>query len=267
MRREVMEHSWCSGEGAPGVGSRFFWKDPKTWALAPLGLPLPLQAAQTLRAQHPSMSLGQSVSRLEGWRWLLSPPRALCTEGNGLSKAPARENSRLLPRETCLPLEFCAAFCPPPSSGAAAGVLQTAGAWGGAAVCVHQPRGCALLRVMRAAACLHLTRGRLPAGSGESRPSCPGWPCPASQPPALMPFLPPVLPDVDECSMNNGSCDQGCVNTKGSYECVCPPGRRLHWNRKDCVGECRGVGRRRDPLRRAGCWPPRSHQVPGWEGQ
>ncbi|KAJ8791784.1 hypothetical protein J1605_020506 [Eschrichtius robustus] len=42
---------------------------------------------------------------------------------------------------------------------------------------------------------------------------------------------------VDECSMNNGSCDQGCVNTKGSYECVCPPGRRLHWNRKDCVGD------------------------------
>lgn len=42
--------------------------------------------------------------------------------------------------------------------------------------------------------------------------------------------------------MNNGSCDQGCVNTKGGYECVCPPGRRLHWNRKDCVGECPGVG-------------------------
>uniref|UniRef100_A0A8C4PF68 Signal peptide, CUB and EGF-like domain-containing protein 1 n=1 Tax=Equus asinus asinus TaxID=83772 RepID=A0A8C4PF68_EQUAS len=47
--------------------------------------------------------------------------------------------------------------------------------------------------------------------------------------------------DVDECSMNNGSCDQGCVNTKGSYECVCPPGRRLHWNQKDCVGECPGA--------------------------
>ena len=42
--------------------------------------------------------------------------------------------------------------------------------------------------------------------------------------------------------MNNGSCDQGCVNTKGGYECVCPPGRRLHWNRKDCVGEFPGVG-------------------------
>uniref|UniRef100_A0A8C0KBR3 Signal peptide, CUB and EGF-like domain-containing protein 1 n=1 Tax=Canis lupus dingo TaxID=286419 RepID=A0A8C0KBR3_CANLU len=50
--------------------------------------------------------------------------------------------------------------------------------------------------------------------------------------------------DVDECSMNNGSCDQGCINTRGSYECVCPPGRRLHWNQKDCVGECPGTGHR-----------------------
>uniref|UniRef100_A0A673USL8 Signal peptide, CUB domain and EGF like domain containing 1 n=1 Tax=Suricata suricatta TaxID=37032 RepID=A0A673USL8_SURSU len=53
--------------------------------------------------------------------------------------------------------------------------------------------------------------------------------------------------DVDECSMGNGSCEQGCVNTKGSYECVCPPGRRLHWNRKDCVGECPGAGQHGDP--------------------
>uniref|UniRef100_A0A8C4L0S8 Signal peptide, CUB and EGF-like domain-containing protein 1 n=1 Tax=Equus asinus asinus TaxID=83772 RepID=A0A8C4L0S8_EQUAS len=57
--------------------------------------------------------------------------------------------------------------------------------------------------------------------------------------------------DVDECSMNNGSCDQGCVNTKGSYECVCPPGRRLHWNQKDCVGECPGVAIAGTPGRRA----------------
>lgn len=55
--------------------------------------------------------------------------------------------------------------------------------------------------------------------------------------------------------MNNGSCDQGCVNTKGSYECVCPPGRRLHWNRKDCVGECPGAPPR-DPAPPTG---PRSH--------
>lgn len=97
----------------------------------------------------------------------------------------------------------------------------------------RRPRVCALPRVTRAAARLHprtvsgCRRGRDP------RPSRPGRPCPASLPPSP----PPALADVDECSMNNGSCDQGCVNTKGSYECVCPPGRRLHWNRKDCVGE------------------------------
>lgn len=51
----------------------------------------------------------------------------------------------------------------------------------------------------------------------------------------------PVFPDMDECSVNNGSCEQGCVNTRGSYECVCPPGKRLHWNRKDCVGEWEGA--------------------------
>lgn len=97
---------------------------------------------------------------------------------------------------------------------------------------------------------------RLASGSGDSRPSCPGWVLPCQpqgcglgwtvQPP-LLPLRLPVLPDVDECSMNNGSCDQGCVNTKGSYECVCPPGRRLHWNRKDCVGECPGAGHREHP--------------------
>lgn len=43
--------------------------------------------------------------------------------------------------------------------------------------------------------------------------------------------------DIDECSINNGSCEYGCVNTQGSYECMCPPGKKLHWNKKDCVGK------------------------------
>uniref|UniRef100_A0A8C0II13 Signal peptide, CUB domain and EGF like domain containing 1 n=1 Tax=Bubo bubo TaxID=30461 RepID=A0A8C0II13_BUBBB len=44
--------------------------------------------------------------------------------------------------------------------------------------------------------------------------------------------------DIDECSISNGSCDYGCLNTMGSYDCVCPPGKKLHWNKKDCVGKC-----------------------------
>uniref|UniRef100_A0A8C9MZC3 Signal peptide, CUB domain and EGF like domain containing 1 n=1 Tax=Serinus canaria TaxID=9135 RepID=A0A8C9MZC3_SERCA len=47
--------------------------------------------------------------------------------------------------------------------------------------------------------------------------------------------------DIDECSISNGSCDFGCVNTMGSYECVCPVGKKLHWNKKDCVGKCGNV--------------------------
>lgn len=43
--------------------------------------------------------------------------------------------------------------------------------------------------------------------------------------------------DVDECSVNQGGCKFGCVNTPGSYECTCPAGCRLHWNKKDCIGE------------------------------
>jgi len=50
--------------------------------------------------------------------------------------------------------------------------------------------------------------------------------------------------DIDECSISNGSCDYDCLNTMGSYECVCPPGKKLHWNKKDCVGECGRLTRR-----------------------
>uniref|UniRef100_A0A670J9Q8 Signal peptide, CUB domain and EGF like domain containing 3 n=1 Tax=Podarcis muralis TaxID=64176 RepID=A0A670J9Q8_PODMU len=45
--------------------------------------------------------------------------------------------------------------------------------------------------------------------------------------------------DVDECSINRGGCKFGCINTPGSYECTCPAGCKLHWNKKDCIGECR----------------------------
>jgi len=43
--------------------------------------------------------------------------------------------------------------------------------------------------------------------------------------------------DIDECSVNNGGCDQLCVNTVGSYHCSCQPQYRLHYNQRDCLRE------------------------------
>lgn len=43
--------------------------------------------------------------------------------------------------------------------------------------------------------------------------------------------------DINECSINNGGCQQMCVNTPGDYECLCHSNYKLHWNKKDCVGK------------------------------
>uniref|UniRef100_A0A8C3WW08 Metalloendopeptidase n=1 Tax=Catagonus wagneri TaxID=51154 RepID=A0A8C3WW08_9CETA len=40
--------------------------------------------------------------------------------------------------------------------------------------------------------------------------------------------------DKDECSKDNGGCQQDCVNTFGSYECQCRSGFVLHDNKHDC---------------------------------
>ncbi|XP_077592860.1 bone morphogenetic protein 1-like isoform X1 [Stigmatopora nigra] len=40
--------------------------------------------------------------------------------------------------------------------------------------------------------------------------------------------------DVDECSQENGGCQQQCVNTMGSYKCQCRGGFVLHDNKHDC---------------------------------
>lgn len=41
------------------------------------------------------------------------------------------------------------------------------------------------------------------------------------------------IPDIDECS--RGICPHDCVNTNGSYECMCYPGYRLE-GRAHCEG-------------------------------
>ena len=46
----------------------------------------------------------------------------------------------------------------------------------------------------------------------------------------------PLSADKNECSVDNGGCEGTCRNTEGSFECRCPNGKRVHSNKKDCVG-------------------------------
>ena len=45
------------------------------------------------------------------------------------------------------------------------------------------------------------------------------------------------LPDVDECTINNGGCEQLCSNTIGSFICTCGSGYQLDENGINCNGE------------------------------
>lgn len=79
--------------------------------------------------------------------------------------------------------------------------------------------------------------------------------CPS---PTSSPFFPA---DIDECSINRGGCKFGCINTPGSYQCTCPAGCKLHWNKKDCIGtsgqDTRWLGMLpmpRGPSDTWGCW-------------
>ncbi|KAE8590953.1 hypothetical protein XENTR_v10018256 [Xenopus tropicalis] len=47
--------------------------------------------------------------------------------------------------------------------------------------------------------------------------------------------------EMDECSRpDNGGCSQRCVNTLGSYKCVCEPGFELTADKKQCEAACGG---------------------------
>ena len=47
------------------------------------------------------------------------------------------------------------------------------------------------------------------------------------------------LLDVDECSLNNGNCQQSCHNSVGSYRCTCASGYTLMADGRSCAGNIR----------------------------
>ncbi len=49
------------------------------------------------------------------------------------------------------------------------------------------------------------------------------------------------LPDTDECCVNNGGCEQTCVNSYGSYKCCCDIGYTLSMNNHECEGRLKST--------------------------
>lgn len=41
--------------------------------------------------------------------------------------------------------------------------------------------------------------------------------------------------DIDECKL--GKCEKGCLNTVGSYQCLCPAGYQLAADGHHCEGK------------------------------
>ena len=42
--------------------------------------------------------------------------------------------------------------------------------------------------------------------------------------------------DINECSSQNGGCEQNCQNTIGSYSCSCLTGYLMDINSYNCTG-------------------------------
>ena len=45
------------------------------------------------------------------------------------------------------------------------------------------------------------------------------------------------LIDINECTINNGGCEQTCVNDVGTYNCYCRHGYNLSLNNHTCEGK------------------------------
>ena len=46
-----------------------------------------------------------------------------------------------------------------------------------------------------------------------------------------------IATDIDDCTVNNGNCDQVCTNTVGSFNCSCNGGFTLNADGATCDGQ------------------------------
>ena len=63
------------------------------------------------------------------------------------------------------------------------------------------------------------------------------------------------LADIDECTTDNGECEQTCTNTIGSFYCTCEFGYQLDENRLNCSGETCSIMTLRDMIFYCICLP------------
>ena len=49
-------------------------------------------------------------------------------------------------------------------------------------------------------------------------------------------FVYVILPDINECTTDNGGCNHTCVNEVGSYHCDCDDGFELNEDLHGCSG-------------------------------
>ncbi|KAG8435188.1 hypothetical protein GDO86_013215 [Hymenochirus boettgeri] len=69
-------------------------------------------------------------------------------------------------------------------------------------------------------------------------------------------FAANFLKEMDECSRpDNGGCAQRCVNTLGSFKCVCEPGFELTADKKNCEAACGGFITRLNGTITSPGWP------------
>ena len=54
-------------------------------------------------------------------------------------------------------------------------------------------------------------------------------------------YYPYSLIDIDECSLDTDGCDQGCINTLGSFQCNCTEGYALNDDGFTCDGNVKAL--------------------------